>query len=93
MAALLITRHDSLDIRSRPDTVSLAHGDSTSTPDTADKMTATGSGQSDFTVYVDPSSGLLLSAAGATHTKILVTTATSRFPFREEAQLTITLLR
>jgi hypothetical protein len=92
-AALLITRHDSLDIRNRPDSISQAMAESGSVLDTTQQMTAAGVGRSDFTVYVDPGTGLLLAAIGVTHTEILVTTGSSRYPFREEARLAITLLQ
>jgi hypothetical protein len=88
--ALLIARTDSLAIRNRTD----------STPDSAavsrdstDMMEATGSGRGDFTLYVDPRTGVLFEAAGTSRTDILVTTASSRFPFHEEARQMITLLK
>lgn len=97
-AAILLTRHDSLIIRNRPDssadTVSTTHSAaSTAVHDSAEAMAAAGSGQADFTLYVDPRSGVLLQAMGTSRTEILVTTGGSRFPFREEARQTITLLK
>lgn len=88
-AALLLTRHDSLAIRSRAD----SSADTTIAADTTDTMAATGSGHGDFTLYVDPTSGVLFEATGTSHTEILVTTLESRFPFREDAHQTITLLK
>jgi hypothetical protein len=88
--ALLITRTDSLTIGSRPDSTAdslVVHSDSN------DMMEATGTGRGDFTLYVDPRTGVLLEATGANRTDILVTTASSRFPFHEEARQTITLLK
>jgi hypothetical protein len=88
--ALLIARTDSLAIRSRvdssADTTGVSH-------DSTDTMEATGSGHGEFTLYVDPHTGVLLEATGASRTDILVTTASSRFPFHEEARQTITLLK
>ena len=86
---LLLARHDSLAIQSRTDSAT----DTTATADTTDTMAATGSGHGDFTLYVDPLSGVLLEARGTSHTEILVTTPNSRFPFREDARQTITLLK
>lgn len=87
-AALLLTRHDSLAIRSRADSAT-----DTTVADTTDTMAAMGSGHGDFTLFVDPRSGVLLEATGTSHTEILVTTPSSRFPFREDARQTITLLK
>jgi hypothetical protein len=87
--ALLVTRRDSLVIRSRADTAA----NTTIASDTTEKMDASGSGRGDFILYVDPRSGVLLEARGTTHTEILVTKSNSRFPFREEARQTITLLQ
>jgi hypothetical protein len=94
-AALRLARHDSLIIRNRPDSSTNSAGtpDSTAAPDSTEVMDAAGSGTADFTLYVDPRSGVLLHAAGTSHTEILVTTGGSRFPFREEARQTITLLQ
>jgi hypothetical protein len=88
-AALLLARHDSLAIRSQADSST----DSVAVADTTDSMEAIGGGRGDFAVYVDPRSGVLLEATGTIHTEILVTTAGSRFPFREDARQTITLLK
>ena len=85
--ALLLTRTDSLDIESRSDSGSIGTTDSTGS------MKATGKGHAAFTLYVDPRSGVLLEAAGRSHTDILVTTGNSSFPFREDARQTIALLR
>jgi hypothetical protein len=87
--ALLLTRHDSLAIRSRADSAI----DTTVAADTADTMEAAGNGHGDFILFVDPRSGVLLQATGTSHTDILVTTGNSRFPFREDARQTITLLK
>ncbi len=98
-AALRLARHDSLTIRNRPDSSvdSVVAPNSTAidsaSRDSTETMDATGSGHADFTLYVDPRSGVLLHAAGASDTQILVMTSGSRFPFREEAHQTITLLR
>jgi hypothetical protein len=98
-AALRLARHDSLTFRNRPDSSadSVAPRNSTATGsasrDSTETMDATGSGHADFTLYVDARSGVLLHAVGASHTEILVTTSGSRFPFREEARQTITLLK
>jgi hypothetical protein len=87
--ALLLTRSDSLLIESRPE----SHPGSDSSSDTTDSMHAAGTGRAEFTLYVDPSSGVLLQSTGESHTEILVTTRSSRFPFREDARQTITLVR
>jgi hypothetical protein len=89
MGALLLTRADSLLIESRPG----SQPGSVSSSDTAASMRATGTGRAEFTLYVDPSSGVLLESTGQSHTEILVTTRSSRFPFREDARQTITLVR
>lgn len=85
--ALVLQRHDSLDVRSSPDS------NADSSADTTDTMDAAGSGRGEFTLYVDPRSGVLLKSTGTSHTDILVTTVRSRFPFREEARQTITLVK
>ncbi len=88
--ALLIARIDSLTIRSRADSTTDSVGAS---HDSTDMMAATGSGRGEFTLYIDPRTGVLLEATGTNRTDILVTTASSRFPFHEEARQTITLLK
>ena len=93
MRALLLTRADSLLIESRPGSQPGSQPGSVSSSDTADSMRATGTGRAEFTLYVDPSSGVLLESTGQSHTEILVTTRSSRFPFREDARQTITLVR
>jgi len=97
-AAVLLTRHDSSTIQSRPDSAAqtaMIAGVSSPTQarDSAEAMTASGTGYGDFEILVDPHSGVLLEARGTSHTNILVTTANSRFPFQESASQTITLLR
>jgi hypothetical protein len=88
--ALLIARTDSLTIVRRRDSTADAGG---VTRDSADAMQAIGSGRGEFTLYVDPHTGVLFEATGKSRTDILVTTASSRFPFHEEARQTITLLK
>ena len=78
--ALLITRADSVHVRNRPDS-------------TSDRMVADGTGSGEFTLYVDPKSGMLLAATGQSRTEILVINGDSRFPFHEEARQTISLVR
>jgi hypothetical protein len=78
--ALQLARTDSIHVSNRPDTA-------------ADQMKADGAGSATFTLYVDPKSGMLLNAAGQSHTEILVTAGDSLFPFREDARQTITLIR
>jgi hypothetical protein len=88
--ALLIARTDSLAIRSRADSAADSAGVG---HDSTDVMEATGSGRGEFTLYVDPRTGVLFEATGTNRTDILVTTASSRFPFHEEARQTIALLK
>jgi hypothetical protein len=87
--ALLLTRRDSLVIRNRADSAA----DNSIAADTSEEMDAVGGGRGDFVLYLDPRSGTLLEATGTSHTEILVTKSNSRFPFREEARQTITLLQ
>lgn len=92
MQAIVVARTDSLEIHSRPDTAS-ENDSSLIARAKREPMEATGRGLGDYTLYVDPRSGVLLGATGTTHTEILVTKGSSSFPFREEARQTITLLK
>ena len=79
-SALRVRRTDSLQLKNRPDTT------------TSEQMTAEGAGSGSYVLYVDPKSGTLLNATGQSHTEILIVTGDSRYPFREDARQTITLL-
>lgn len=79
---LRVVRTDSIRVKNRPDTIT-----------TSEQMTAEGTGSGTLVLYVDPKSGALLNATGQSHTEILIVAGTSRYPFREDARQTITLLR
>jgi hypothetical protein len=88
--AILIARTDSLAIVSRRDSSTDSAG--TDINGSTVSMDAIGQGHGVFTLILDPVSGTLLESSGTTQTEILVTMGADRFPFREEAHQTITLL-
>jgi len=88
--AILVARTDSLSIASRSPS-SAAESAIGSIADSTG-MGATGRGGGTFTLLLDPASGILLESTGTTHTEILVTMGSARFPFQEEAHQTISLL-